>query len=168
MDLHTAGNHCDHRLSVTDGVCQHCTCSLCFHLANQACWVMPPQRSVYHLDDCGASVRACVCVCVIHLNIYLWAIVLRCLRGSILRSVTVRQRKRGGLFSQETTPLLQKTDLPSHRGFDIKTVPYCNPFFFLKKKKEAQIHKCANELERVCTTVSSKASVVEAERGGWG
>lgn len=96
---------------------------------------------------------------------------LCCLRGSILRSVTVRQRKCGGLFSQETTPLLQKTDLPSHRGFDIKTVLYCNPFFLKKKKKkkkEAQIHKCANELECVCTTVSSKASVVEAGRGGEG
>lgn len=33
MDLHTAGNHWDHRLSVTDGVCQHRSCSLCFHLA---------------------------------------------------------------------------------------------------------------------------------------
>lgn len=30
MDLHTAGNHRDCRLSVTDGVCQHFTCSLCF------------------------------------------------------------------------------------------------------------------------------------------
>lgn len=37
-------------------------------------------------------------------------------------------------------------------------------FFFLKK--EAQIHKCANEFERVCTTISSKASAVEAGGGG--
>lgn len=66
MDLHTAGNHCDHRLSVTDGVCQHCTCSLCFHLA------IKPVGSCCHRDQftiwmivvCPCVCVDCVCVCV--------------------------------------------------------------------------------------------------------
>lgn len=54
MDLHTAGNHCDHRLSVTDGVCQRATCSLCFHLA------IKPVGSDCHRDPC--TIWKCVCV----------------------------------------------------------------------------------------------------------
>lgn len=68
MDLHTAGNHCDHRLSVTDGVCQHCTCSLCFHLA------IKPVGSCRHRDQFTIwmiVVRPCVRVCVCNSSKYL-------------------------------------------------------------------------------------------------
>lgn len=72
LDLHTAGNRCDCRLCVTDGVCQDCTCSLCFHLA------IRPVGQCCCKDQCSIwMIVICVCVCVykINLNAYLWAII---------------------------------------------------------------------------------------------
>lgn len=60
LDLHRAGNHRDQGQSVTDGVCQPCTCSLCFHLA------INPIESRCCRDQCTICHVVCahVCVCV--------------------------------------------------------------------------------------------------------
>lgn len=58
MDLHTAGNHGGRGRSLTDGVCQLCTCCLCFHLRLLACRAIdaPLGQIVMYLI---------VCVCIL-------------------------------------------------------------------------------------------------------
>lgn len=89
---------------------------------------------MYHLDDCAPCVSMCLSVCVIHLNIYLWAIIYAASVDSSYSVFTVRQmqrekkkNQRGPRGSRRRPLLQQKTDLASRRGFDIKTLPYANP-----------------------------------------
>lgn len=98
LDLHTAGNRRDCRLSVTDGVCQHCTCSLCFHLA------IRPVGQCCCRDQCSIWMTViCLCVYKIQLNVYLWAIIFA---ASVYPSHLVycfEKRGHTGLFLKETT-----------------------------------------------------------------
>lgn len=137
-----------------------------FSFGNQACWVRLPQGSLYQLDDCAHCVCVCLSHCVIHLNIYLWAIIYAASLDLSYSVLAVRLRLRVG--KKKKKPCVAPVVLAGDHYCCRKLIYHPAETVILKhcrtliQKKGAQIHKSANKsvLTYMCVRVCVHNSIL--------